>query len=327
MTTRYAITGATGCLGRALINRLERQGRIRALVRTPSGFTEALRLRGHEMVPGDLDDREALDRLVSGVDVVFHCAARLGNADEAASERVNVHGTRLLAEACARARVKRFVYVSSISVFSATGHDQIEEGDMPRNLDRLCAYSRTKLKGEFAVREVARRTGLKFTIVRPTNVYGPWSAPWVMNWVRLLERIPIRFGNVPIDVVHVDDVAEGLALAAESPAGVNEVFHIGNEQVLMRDFLRRIGDAIGRPTRRLPNAIDWAVRAIAHHGFRLRTGRTLGLPLLDPPSFSHAKASHMLGYSPSVSLTDGFTELRRWYRQEVVERGGQARVA
>ena len=329
MTTRYAITGVTGCLGRALVQVIPSPSTplgvncardplsIRALARTPNSFTESLRLRGHEIVPGDLDDPEALDRLVAGVDVVFHCAAQMGNADEAASERVNVDGTRLLAEACARAGVKRLVYVSSISVYSATTRrEHIEEGDLPENVDQLCAYARTKLGGELAVRDVSRRTGLRFTIIRPTNVYGPWSGPWFVNWARLLDRVPVRFGNVPIDVVHADDVARAMIRAAGSADAINEVFHIGHEQMLMRDFLGRIGDAIGRRTYRLPDVIDWLVRVMAHYGFRARTGRTLGLPLLERRTFSHAKAAHLIGYQPTMSLGQGFNELRRWYRGE-----------
>ena len=317
MSARAAVTGSTGCVGRALVARLAHAGTIRVLSRNPSAHTEALRASGHHIVPGDLDDPAALDALVEGVDVVYHCAAQLGNADAALSRRVNVHGTRALADACLRSGVRRLVYVSSISVYSATSPhgDTIDETDEPRNIDRLCTYSRTKYYGELAVRDASARGGLEFTIVRPTNVYGPWSQPWFLSWARLLRRIPIAFGAVPIDVVHVDDLAVALVQVAGADAALNETLHIGHETVVMREFICRIGQVIGRRPIRLPDTIDHLLRAAIDRGFRMGTGTVTAMPMLRPSIYPHAKAGRLVGYAPRWTLAEGLAGLVQWYHE------------
>src|SRR5688572_18262240 len=248
MRPLFAVTGATGCLGRALIRTLESLGSVSVLARTPTAYTESLRAAGHRIVPGALDDDESLNALVDGASVVFHCAAQLGNADATASWRANVEGTERLALASARAGVRRFVYVSSISVYSATDRrGALVERDLPRNVERLCTYSRTKYEGEMVARAVGERAKMEVTIVRPTNVYGPWSQPWFLGWTRMLRRLPFTFGNVPIDIVHVDDVAAALLAAGTLPRAAGETFHIGNEVVLLRDFIAGVAEVIDRP--------------------------------------------------------------------------------
>jgi nucleoside-diphosphate-sugar epimerase len=318
MSARSAVTGSTGCLGRALVARLETTAPVRVLARTPSAHTEALRARGHEIVPGDLDDPAALDALVAGVDVVYHCAARLGNGDAAASRRVNVGGTALLAEACVRAGVRRLVYVSSISVFSATesAGGVIDESREPGNIDALCIYSRTKYEGERAVRRIAGRSGLEFTIVRPTNVYGPWSRPWFLGWADLVRRLPVAFGNLRIDVVHADDVADALVRAGSSPATANATLHIGADVVKMRDFIGRVGAVVGRKPRRLPDGVDYVARYVAAHAFRIVTGTVTAMPLLRESSYPHSKAERSIGYLPRIGLDEGFARMARWYEAE-----------
>jgi nucleoside-diphosphate-sugar epimerase len=317
MSARYAITGGTGCLGRALIRALERTGQLSVLSRTPCGFSESLRGRGHRIVPGDLDDPASLDALVAGSEVVFHCAALLGNGDGRASWRVNVEGTERLAAACARAGVRRMVYVSSISVFSATRRRApIVESDVPENVGRLCAYSRTKYEGELIAKAVAQRHGLELTIIRPTNVYGPWSQPWFAGWARMIRRLPVAFGNLPIDVVHADDVAEAMMLAGHAPEAAGETIHIGSEVVLLRDFIAGVADVVGRRVYRLPRLIDASLRRVAALAFRLATGTFTAMPLVRPSIYPHGKAVRLLGYAPRVDLVRGLGALRQWYESE-----------
>ena len=315
MSTLFAVTGASGCLGRSLVRTLESIGPCSVLARTPSAYTESLRSSGHRIVPGALDDDASLDALVQGASVVFHCAAQLGNADPAASWRANVDGTERLALAAARAGVRRFVYVSSISVYSATErHGPIVETDMPRGLERLCTDARTKYEGEIVARAVGERAKMEVTVVRPTNVYGPWSQPWFLGWAKMLRRFPVAFGNLPIDVVHVDDVAAALLAAGTLPAAGGETLHIGHDVVLMRDFIAAVGDVIGRRVVRLPDWIDAIVRRAADTGFTLFTGRKIGMPMLRPSFYPHTKALRVIHYTPQVDLIQGLASLQRWYQ-------------
>lgn len=309
-----AVTGASGCIGRALLAELDRAGvaEVKALHRAP-------RAAGPDRdrvtkVYGDLDDARALDELVWGVDVVYHCAATMEKSDPGLSHRVNVLGTRNVAEAALAAGVRRLVYVSSISVYAATRRTDptITEDVEPENEARLNPYSRTKLQGERLLPAFAAR-GLECTIVRPTNVYGPWSRPWFTQWAALLRRTPWLVGGIPIDLVHVGDVAQALVQAAQSPMARDDVFHVGHETVLLSEFLRRVGRLVARPARPLPRSLDRYLRYAIETGYRLVTGRVMSLSLTRPVSYPHTRATRAFGYAPRISLDEGFDLLADWY--------------
>ena len=313
-----AVTGAAGFFSRALEPRLAERSRLRGLFRSPSDRSEAWQVGGHEIVFGDLDDDEALRSLVEGADIVYHLAARREKDDVAASLRVNVLGTERLALAAASAGVRRLVYVSSISVYSATDAPDgtITEEVEPRNIDLLNPYSATKYEGELALRRLAETGDAPpFTIVRPTNVYGPWGRSWFLDWGARVQRVPFVIGgNIPIDVVHVDDVAAGLIRAAGSPTAVNETLHMGHESVLLADFATRVGRAVGVRVRRLPAVLDYLARVGIEHGHRLLHHNRLSTSLTRRVRFPHERARRLGDYAPRVSLDEGFEALGHWYR-------------
>lgn len=331
--TASALTGASGFLGRAVAARLTELGPVRGLFRSRTEQTRAWRSRGDEVVLGDLADAEALASLVDGVDVVYHLAARKSKDDPEASRRVNVEGTRRLARASGAAGVERFVYVSTISVFAATepsdpdateierrgpaGVQTITEEVEPRNLELLNAYSATKHGGEVAARELAARgDGPPCTVARPTNVYGPGGEAWVRDWIGRLERLPVAIGrDLPLDLVHVDDVARGLVRAGEADEAAGEVLHLGHHSVPMARYLVRLGAAVGRRVRRLPRALDRLVREAITRGHRMLEHDRMSTPLTRNVRYPHDRARRLAGYEPAVSLEDGLRQVGRWYRE------------
>jgi len=316
---RAAVTGAGGFFGRALEPKLAARARLRGLFRERDERADAWEERGHDVVLGDLHDDRALASLVHGAEVVYHLAARKAKDDPEASRRVNVEGSERLARAAGAAGVDRLVYVSSISVYAATetpGGVVTEEVE-PRGIDLLNPYSATKYGGELAVRRVAEAgEGPAFTIVRPTNVYGPWGRSWFLDWVDRLRRLPVVIGGrIPVDVVHVDDVAEALIRAGASPAAAGEVLHIGHHEITLADFVARIGDVIGKRVWRLPSALDYAARFVIEKGHRLLKGNRMSSPLTRVVRYPHEKARRLIGYQPRISLDEGFERLERWYRK------------
>ncbi len=315
---RIAITGAGGFFSRALEPRLADRAPLRGLFRSSSERSEAWRAKGHEVVFGGLEDEAALRALLEGVDVVYHLAARRGKDDAAASRRVNVLGTEHLARAAAAARVGRLVYVSSISVYAATDapDGRITEDVEPQGITLLNPYSATKYEGELALRRLAEAGDAPpFTIVRPTNVYGPWGRSWFLDWVVRVRRVPLVIGgNIPVDLVHVDDVAAGLIQAGESPMAEHETLHLGHESVLLADFGIRVGRAVGVRVWRLPRLPDYLARVAIEHGHRLLHGHRRGTSLTWRVTFPHERARRLVEYVPRVSLDEGFEGLERWYR-------------
>lgn len=326
MTGRHhiAITGASGFLGGALLNALPPEANIRLLSRRT--WDVGTGQKHVKVVLGDLEDDAALVRLVEGVDTVVHCAAYMGKRDLRASCRINVDGTARLARAAARAGVDHFIYVSSISVFGATRTTDgfIYEKTIPERLDRLNPYARTKYQGETEVRRIGRELGLGYTIVRPTNVYGPRSRPWFEQYASLLRRIPVAFGRLLVDIVYVDDVVDGLLRAvARSPRG--EVFHFGHELVPLCQFMSEVGRVIGLEPRTLPRSLDRAVRLAIDWTYRLATRTEMSMSLVRELSYPHVQAFLELGYDPRVRLAEGFRKIATAYRAPGVwasNRGG-----
>jgi nucleoside-diphosphate-sugar epimerase len=319
-----AVTGASGFFGRALASYLGPMEKLRGLFRSRSGVSDEWLEQGHEVVFGDLTDEAALATLVDGVAVVHHLAARMSKSDPAESARVNVEGTELLARVAREAGVRRLVYVSSISVFAATESPDgvVTEETEPQNVDLLNPYSATKYGGEQALRALAHSgDGPDYTIVRPTNVWGPWGRSWFLDWVHRLERVPMVIGgNIPADLVHVDDVVHALVQAGNTEATAGEILHIGHQTITLADYGALIGTVIDRKIWRLPRPVDYLARVAVERGHRILKGDRMSMSLTRPVSYPHAKAERLIDYRPQVTLEDGLDALGRWYRETHLNR-------
>lgn len=329
--TLAAVTGASGFIGGALCPRLAERGTVRGLFRRRTPATRAWRERGDEVVLGDLSDPDALASLVEGADVVYHLAARTSKDDPAASRRVNVEGSRRLARAAGEAGVGRLVYVSTISVYAATepsdpgataverrgpdGVQTIDETVEPRNLELLNPYSATKHAGERAVREAAAAgEAPPATVVRPTNVYGPGARAWVLDWLERLERVPVVIGRgLPLDMVHVEDAADGIARAGTADGAAGETLHLAHQAVAMADYLAKLGEAAGLDVRRLPRWLDRLVRGAITRGHRLIEENRMSTPLTRRIRYPNDKARRVLGWEPAVELDEGLRDAARRY--------------
>ena len=315
-TPLIAVTGATGFVGRAVLDTLKKTARVRALVRRHDAQTAELANEGVELAFGDLSEPDTAARFVRGADVVVHCAAQMGLADPARSYEVNVIGTERLARAARAAGAARFVYVSSISVLGGTRRpaDVLTEDDEPEDTGHLNAYARTKYLGECRLRDAAG-AALSWTIVRPTNVYGIGSGPWYRSWIRLIRRLPIAVGDVAIDLVHVDDVVQALCLAAAMPPGSNHLVHVGHEMVKLNHFVQAIGAVVGRRVHMLPRGVDKFLRSAIERGYRLVSGCHMSLALTRSVRYPHARALVVLRYAPRVRLVDGLRMMAELSRQ------------
>lgn len=226
------LTGATGFIGSAVLERLVASGKsgIVCLVRSPEEARQS-HSGGVRYVRGDINDSSTYSDALAECDAVVHMAAATGTARESELRRVNVDGTRELLAACKRAGIKHFVFMSSIA---AAADDSI---DYP--------YARTKIDAESLVRD----SGLEHTIVRPTIVLSERGGNWTM--LRKLACLPVvpLFGGGTARVQPVDlaDVARGVELILDGIAKGTAMIEIGGPEVLtFADFLRRIRKACGR---------------------------------------------------------------------------------
>lgn len=203
------VTGASGFLGRRVVERLAARGdRVIGVARSarPANLPA-----GADWVSADLSNPGAYESALKGADVVLHLAAITGKARPAEFRRVNVEATETLLAAAERAGVERFVFVSSIAVAFADR--------------RHYPYSDSKAAAE----AVVRASRLKTTIVRPTMILGAGSP--IQQSLEKLARLPVApmfgDGKTMVNPVEVDDVAALLAALAHEPDATGAVIEIG----------------------------------------------------------------------------------------------------
>jgi nucleoside-diphosphate-sugar epimerase len=302
-------------VGSHLLDRLS--ANVTCLVRDPAAAAR-LEAEGRRVVRGRLDDRAALDSLVSGADVVFHVAGLIAARSEAGFLAVNRDGTAAVAEACRRAGVARLVYVSSLAVTGPASRGRpVDESTPPCP---VTPYGRSKRAGEEAV----RASGVAFTIVRPPIVYGPRDRQ-TLRLFRMARRglVPLLGdGSQELSLVHAVDLADALVAAATSPAAAGRTYHAAHPAVVtQRALLEEIGRAVGSRPRFVPVPAGAMRAALAVSGAwaRLRGRGTL----LDP-----SKAEELLapawtcavdalardaGWTARVPLDRGLRESAAWY--------------
>jgi nucleoside-diphosphate-sugar epimerase len=266
------VTGATGFIGRRLVDRLIAAGfRVHVLV-LPG---DPLPGRWHGSVTpvtGDISECETVHRAMSGCNSVFHLAAVVGDwGPESLYQRVTVDGTRYVFQA-AMEQSTRVVLASSIVVYGHRLRGQCcgEASEMGRPQG---PYSRAKQAQERLAVEFAESGG-DVRIVRPANVYGPGSGPWVEEAVKILaDGMPALMsgGRNNAGLVHVDNVVDILLRAAGPAAVSGDVFNACDE--LPVTWARYFGDLakmVDAPApRSLPAWLVWSLAAMMETGGRL----------------------------------------------------------
>jgi nucleoside-diphosphate-sugar epimerase len=247
------VTGATGFVGRAVLERLRTEAVIvRGVVRDA---TRALPDDVQRVVVRDVVDVDRAD-VAQGTDCVVHLAARVHMMRAASADplrefrRVNVDGTLRLARAAAEAGARRFVFVSSIKVNGESGH--FTAGDTPAPVD---PYGVSKHEAEIGLRAVARETGME-VVVRPPLVYGPGVRAHFLSLMRIVDSgLPLPVGAIENrrSMVFVANLADFSCTCMYAPAAANETFLVSDGVDLSTpDIVRRIAHGLGKPARLLP---------------------------------------------------------------------------
>jgi dihydroflavonol-4-reductase len=322
------VTGATGFVGSAVVHALLAKGEaVRILARRPGDLGQAAGLPV-EVTVGDLQDPASLASAVAGCTALVHVAAdyRLFARDPALLYRTNVDGTRALLRAAGAAGVRRIVYTSSVATLGLHADGRPADETTPSSLaDMIGHYKRSKYLAEQAVRELIEQDALPAVIVNPSTPVGPRDARPTPTGRMVLTAAR---GHMPayvdtgLNIVHVDDVAEGHLLALER-GRIGERYVLGGQNCALAEILATIARLVGRrpPRLRLPTAPLLPIAILAD---AIARWRGAGEPLLTAEAvrmakkrmyFSSAKAERELGYRwrPAEAALRAALE---WYRAE-----------
>ena len=263
------VTGANGFVGAAVVRRLlARDEPVRALVRSGSN---AVNLEGLpvEIVAGDITDAASMRSAAAGCRTVFHVAAdyRLWVRDEQAMLRTNVDGSVNVLESAAAAGVERMVYTSSVAVLGINPDRSPADESTPVSLaDMIGPYKRSKFLAEQAVRRRAAELGFPVVTVNPSTPIGPGDfRPTPTGRIIVdsaLGKMP-AYVDTGLNIVHVDDVAEGHLLARDA-GKPGERYILGGADLSLKEILAMVAKHAGRkpPSIRLPRASVYPVAVI-----------------------------------------------------------------
>lgn len=317
---RVFVTGASGFLGRAVL------ARYRALGAEVRGVD----LRADPawgVVAGDVGEAGAWQDHARGCDLVVHTAAVVSNVAPAAEyRRLTVGGVRRALDAAVAGGARRFLHVSSCGAY---GWHRPPDADERTPITVLSgnAYQDAKAASEHPALAAHAAGEIACTIVRPSDVYGPGSRPWVLIPLALMRRglffLPAR-GRGLFAPVFVDDVVDGMVLAAGLDAGAGQIFNLlGVAPVTAAEFFtfhRRWAGRSGPPPSfptpvalRLAGALSAAARLA---GRPTEASRESMLMLAKEHVPSMAKARRVLGYEPRVALAEGMRRTEAWLRSE-----------
>jgi nucleoside-diphosphate-sugar epimerase len=291
------LTGATGFVGSRVLRKLIARGARVRVFAEPGTAEDVSDHDLDDLVIGQLADRKALAEATRGVSLVYHLAALLPGSDPEELEAVNVRGTENLLCACEAARVRRFVFASSVSVYDRAPRPvywPIDESYPLRTsgAGSLRRYAQSKIDAESAILRSRAGGGPEYVILRAAAVYGP-KADWVEKLLKRAIEEASRpgarvSGLASMQWVHVQDLARALILAGRLARAGDQILNIaGDELFSMRDLVQIANHEEGDERTEMPGSPS-----------RLCPG-DYGL------RYDISRARAVLGYTPHIKLEEG----------------------
>ncbi len=232
------VTGGTGFVGSNLIRRLRADDiAVRALVRN-SEKGQPLKSLGVDVVEGDISDKASLENAAEGCDRVVHLVGIIQETPRETFQLVHVEGTRNVLEAARKAGARHFFYQSALGTRPGAKSE----------------YHKTKWEAE----ELVRASGIPYTILRPSLIYGPGDQ-FTIRLSEMIRRSPvlpiIGSGKSRVQPIYIEDVVSCIVKAVTSDSFYNEMYEIGGpEQLTFEEVTVAIAAAMGvkRPAVHMP---------------------------------------------------------------------------
>lgn len=315
------VTGGSGFVGQHLVRKLLERGQSVIIYDKQSPRSKDLILNKNSCwAEGDIRDRDWIRSWLQGVDVVYHSAALVSIADAGMEYYdVNVNGTQIVAEEALKRGVKRFIYLSSSSVYDLAQPMPLTEESIIKNGAKN-QYASAKYLGGQVVLEMVKR-GLGATIIRPRTIIGKGRGgifQILYDW--LMRGKPVYIlgsGDNLFQMVNVDDFCESCILATETETSIGEIFNIGTDKFsTLRQDLQVLLDYADTGSKLLSIPISLAQIALS-------TLHTLHLSPLVPFHYHSvykpfycdiSKAQSLLNWQPKYSNQEMLIEAYDWYK-------------
>lgn len=313
------VTGGSGFLGINLIRWLLAHGvqDVRSIDLLPFDYPEAKDPRITTLI-GDVRDPEAVKAILKGCQSVVHCAAALPLCSEAEIVSTDVDGARIVAEASAEAKVRRFVYISSTAVYGIPDHHPLVEGD---RLEGVGPYGRSKIIAEGIVRNLDSND-FPVCILRPKSFVGPERLgvfALLYDWAYTGHGFPmIGNGKNRYQLLDVEDLCDAIGLALTHPnlAVVRDTYNVGAAKfTTMREEWQAVLDAAGhgKKIRTTPAGLVIAVLKVLEK-LHLSPLYAWVYETAAQDSFvSVEKIQRQLGWQPRYSDSDALLRNYAWY--------------
>ena len=310
---KVLITGANGFIGNKLMAHYQAQG-------IPVVGVD-LSVNGEDIFQGDIGQPETISQLLQDCDVVVHTAALVSNSiADADMWRVNVLATRNLIAAAEKHKVRRFVQISSIVAYGNSAEGELDE-EQPVHADGG-SYVLTKLASEHAVLAATANSPMELVIIRPGDVYGPGSRPWVLLPIEAINKgqfmLPAK-GQGFFRPIFISDLIRGIALAVSTKEAAGEIFNLSCEGYMTTaEFFSHHYEWMNK---RGPLKVSTGLAMFAASAATKLAQMTGGVneastativQLCTKSWFSIAKAERVLGWKPEVSFEDGMQQSKQW---------------
>ncbi|MCY7295485.1 NAD-dependent epimerase/dehydratase family protein [Alteromonas sp. a30] len=320
------VTGALGFIGQRLIERL-----------LQDNYSVIAFLRPHHILPtewqgkvqlfrGDITRKDDIESAVAQAKTVFHLVAIVSDWGAAETHHnITVEGTRFLLQAVVKHHV-RLILASSITVYG----DRINQGMCHESMDHgqpLGAYSASKQAQENLARDlIGPATDIR--IVRPANIYGAGSRPWVDDLSAELKKhtpVLINQGNFDAGLVHVDNVIDLFMLVASLPQAKGEIYNVCDmEGITWQRYINALANIIDAPkprsipkwlAQRLAGMMEFVWRHFHLKGRPPLTHEALNL-IGSQHQISMIKATSELDYHPKVMFDEGMQDVANYIKTQ-----------
>jgi nucleoside-diphosphate-sugar epimerase len=306
------VTGSAGFIGNALTKRLIDEGyQVKALVyqNKPDKF-----IKNAEYITGDITDKDSLKTIFKDIDVVFHCAAFVKDyGPKKKFYKINVEGTKNIADLCEEFKIKRLIFLS---------RQQYESEE------KIGHYSRSKILAEQYLNDKYNKENLPVVIIRPGNVYGPKATIWVLRILNAIKcnRITlIDQGNGIFLHTYIENLLDAIVTSIKEQKAIGKTIDVtdGDNETTWKDYFNFLSKMAGKnPIKRnlSKNTALFVSKIMIFFYFIFRIE-----PILTPTAvyiltnkkkISIDNAKQILNYKPKVDFEEGKKRIEDWLNNQ-----------